>query len=396
MPRLPPPLRLLWPYGKRIYTLLTRLLAVATIRLSPLLGGELPTATAETIDDALADNSVLSHLVAPAEEVTRMPPIGCPLDLPAFAHQLRTRFAPQTVLELPGGRVLGPQRAVVSGNGTLLNGAVRYFGTSHAREHPVFLHPRTPPRASFEATLAVLASRGDGNYYHFLHDVLPRLSVLERARNVPAPDGWYLPLTASFQRELADLIGLPRARLVDSDAKVHMRAERLLVPSLPDLDLNHPAWATAFLRDRLLPTRGELVPARRIYVTRGAGRHSRTVRNEPELLDALVPLGFDVVDPSALLVAQQIRAFAAAEVIVAPHGAALANITFASPGATVVELFAPDFVQGCYWKLATTVPGLRYRYLVGAGRTLRHRQGQGVASDIQVEVASLIRMIQGA
>ena len=79
------------------------------------------------------------------------------------------------------------------------------------------------------------------------------------------------------------------------------------------------------------------------------------------------------------------RAFAEAEYIVGPHGAGLTNLAFAAPGAAVVELFARDYVNECFWALASTVEGLRYRYLVGDGSPIRSRRNRGVASDITVE-----------
>jgi capsular polysaccharide biosynthesis protein len=181
---------------------------------------------------------------------------------------------------------------------------------------------------------------------------------------------------------------------VDANTVPHIRAERLVVPTVPDLDLNHPSWAVDFVRDRLLAPDLGLVRGRRIYVTRGRSRHTRIVGDEDELLAALAPYDFTVVDPGALTVAEQIRTFAEAEMIVAPHGAALANLAFASPGATVVEMFPPDFVQGCYWKLSTCVPELRYRYLLGRGRSNKFRDTRGVASDIDLDVGSLVRMVE--
>jgi capsular polysaccharide biosynthesis protein len=148
-----------------------------------------------------------------------------------------------------------------------------------------------------------------------------------------------------------------------------------------------------YLRERLMPQPLDLVPGRRVYITRGRARHSRIVRNEDEVVAALAAeFGFVPVDPAALSVADQIRAFAEAETIVAPHGAALGNLAFAHPEATVVELFPPDYVQGCYWKISTCV-GMNYRYLVGSGRVLKHRESLGVASDIDLELASLIQMV---
>ena len=42
---------------------------------------------------------------------------------------------------------------------------------------------------------------------------------------------------------------------------------------------------------------------------------------------------------------EQVDAFAAAQVVVAPHGAALGNLVFCPPGVRVLELFAPRDVN---------------------------------------------------
>jgi len=393
--KLPPALRPLWPYAKRAYTATTRAVAPATIALSRRRGGVLPTRVAATIEAAASMGDALTvHTVAPAEDVRREPPAGDPPGLPTFAAQTRAHFAPLRVLELPGGRVLGPHRAVITRDGVLLHEVVRYFGAARPREHPIFLQPFGPPPSDHPGTVGVLASRGDGNYYHFLHDVVPRLALLDRCPEAGKPDVWYVPRRTRFQRELVELLDLPEDRLVDADAVPHLRAEHLVVPTLPDLDLNHPAWSTQYLRDRLLPAGARPISGRRIYVTRGSAPHTRILLDEPDVLAALDRFGFERIDPGAMSVVEQIRAFAEAEVILAPHGAALANLAFAGAGATVVELFAPDFVQGCYWKLATTVPGLRYRYLVGEGRVGRFREGLGVSSDIRIDVRSLNSVIE--
>jgi hypothetical protein len=80
---------------------------------------------------------------------------------------------------------------------------------------------------------------------------------------------------------------------------------------------------------------------------------------------------------------------------VGPHGGALTNLAFASPGASVVELFAPDYVQGCYWKLSDCVSGLTYRYLVGDGRPDRRGRMLGVDSDMTIDTAALLTLLDG-
>jgi hypothetical protein len=388
-------MRPLWPVAKAAYTRGTRAVAPLTGRLSRLRGGYLPVRSVSLIDQSVAGGDGRMWLAKPEAYVDRAIPAGEPERHPAFVAQAGEAIPRVAVGELPGGRVLGPHRAVIDERGAMIEELSTYWGTSRWREHPVFLHPFVESPLEVDGSLGVLAARGDHSYYHFLLDVLPRLAVMDTP-GVPAPDRWYVPLQRGFQREILELAGfLPGAEVVDSDLAPHVRAEALLVPGLPDTDLRTPRWAVDYIRERLRPSGLERVPGRRIYVTRGRERNNRTVTNEDEVVESLADRGFAVVDPGTMPVSEQIRTFGEAAWIVAPHGAALANLAFASAGASVVELFAPDYVQGCYWKLADCIDGLEYRYLLGTGRGPRDGQMNGVMSDITIDLAALGRALDG-
>jgi hypothetical protein len=345
------------------------------------------------VDESIADAGGRMWVARPEERVRRAVPNGEPPRHPKFVADADLVVPRVAVAELQEGRVLGPHRAVIAGDGTMIEEFSTYWGTTSWREHPIFLHPFPPPPLEVDGRLCVLASRGDHSYYHFLLDVLPRLGVLGAVEG-PEPSRWYVPLQRGFQRQILELAGLlPEMEIVDSDLEPHVRAERLLVPGLPDTELRTPPWTVSYIREQLRPAALERVPGRRIYVTRGSKRHNRIVRNEGQVVELLAGRGFTVVDPGTMPVAEQIRTFAEAEWIVAPHGAALANLVFASPGASVIELFAPDYVQGCYWMLADCVRGLGYRYLVGAGRPPRRGKMTGVMSDITIDLAALGRAV---
>jgi hypothetical protein len=395
--RLAPAQRPLWPYLKVAYTAGTRAVSPVTRAVSRRRSGWLPTRVAATAEDAVASGG-RSVEVRPPLVLERAAPDGLPAAHPILAAQRREEVPRVAVAILPGGRVMHPHAAVVTGDGALVAEFSPYFGTRRPSEHPLFLHPFTGPPVDVDEPVAVLASRGDANYYHFLLDVLPKLALLAEA-GVDTAGLLYAPLALPFQRELLVACGVDLDRVIDSARVPHLRARELAAAGLPDAHLRTPPWVVRFLRERLLPAD---VPATgRLYVTRGSRRHNRIVRNEQELLAALAPLGFTAVDPGALPLAEQIRLFAGAEAIVAPHGAALANLAFARPGTRVVELFPPDFVQGCYWKLADAV-GLDYRYVVGAGRTPRAtRLGRpdlmrGVASDIRIDPRSVVQALDSS
>ncbi len=61
------------------------------------------------------------------------------------------------------------------------------------------------------------------------------------------------------------------------------------------------------------------------------------------------------------------------------------------------ELFAPDYVNVCYWALACQVEGLRYRYLVSTGRAPKPgTEMMGVSSDLEVDLRSLAGLLDEA
>jgi hypothetical protein len=387
--RLPQAVRPLWPEIKIAYTRATRVIAPVSGVMSRARGGRLPQRAVQTVDDCAAAGTAEVWVARPPEEVVRDVPSGNPPLHPVFVGQARELIPRVAVADIPGGRVLGSHPVVIDARGTLIQEFSTYWGTESWREHPIFWHPFPGPPDHVDGRLGVLATRGDVSYYHFLLDVLPRIGVLEGTA-APTPDRWYVAQNQPFQREILELAGVTgHADVVDSTTHPHVRADSLLVPGLPDTELRTPAWAVANVRERLLPAGLEVEAGNRTYVTRGSERNNRVVANEAEVVGLLADRGFTVIDPGTMPVAEQIQTFGRAECIVAPHGAALANLVFASPGASVVELFAPDYVQTCYWKLADGVPGLAYRYLVGVGHPRGEKRNAGVMSDITVDLDAL-------
>jgi capsular polysaccharide biosynthesis protein len=328
--------------------------------------------------------------VAPVEIMGRALPAGLPADHPQFAAHRSARVGPNVVACVRNGRALDRYAAIITEDDTLLFDLSPYYGVRRPSQHPVFLRWHLPEVTRVPGSVGVLATRGSENYYHFLTDVLPRLELLRLAGM--APESFLVDRQTRFQRDLLDRLGLTADRCLGHDKYPHLQADELVVPSLPDDNLRTPRWIVPWLRAQFLPDT-VAPPHRRLYVGRGTARHTRRVDNEKELLGVLAPLGFESIDPGALSPAEQVRAFAEAECVVGPHGAGLTNLAFAPPGAGVVELFARDYVNECFWALADTVEGVRYRYLVGDGTPSRSRRNRGVASDITVDTTQVLRLL---
>jgi capsular polysaccharide biosynthesis protein len=384
--RLPSALRPLFPWIKTGVLHATQALSPLTRRLP---GGTPPRDAARSAADyASAHDGVEVTEVAAALDLHRPLPAGLPAHHPQF--EVHHHIAANVVATIRRGRVLTPYGAVMTGDDTLLFDLSPYYGVVTPSQHPVFLRCRPPAITDVAGSVGVLTTRGSENYYHFLTDVLPRLELMRRAG--VQPDAYVVNRSTRFQRDLLDHLGLTADRCLGDEKYPHVRADELVVPSLPDDRLRTPPWVVPWLRAQFLPA-DVRPPHRRLYVSRGAVPHTRRVDNEAELVAALEPYGFEVIDPGALSPAEQVHAFAEAEYVVGPHGAGLTNLAFAPPGAGVVELFARDYVNECFWALASTVEGLRYRYLVGDGSPVRSRRNRGVASDIKADTSQVLRLL---
>ncbi|MCK5891550.1 glycosyltransferase family 61 protein [Aeromicrobium sp.] len=391
MSKLPPRLQPLWPFAKRVHRLLTFAVGVVARRLRRLLGERaVPRGAVATVEGWAAhpDAGVVVHGLQPEAPLVREAPAGDPAGHWVFSRADRALVPPSFCLEVPGGTVVGDTGAVISRTGLLDAASSPYFGTASWREHPLFLRGCLPRVRRIEGDLLVLATRGSANYYHYLTDVLPRLGVYAEAVADPDPAPTILvPQGRGWQRTLLEIAGYGHLPVVEDAPDLAVRADRLFVPSIPNVLENAPASTVAWVREHLRP-RPEADPRpRRLYVTRGTQPNSRRVVREAELWALLEARGFEKVEPGGLSPQEQIDVFSAAEMIVGPHGAALTNLLFAPAGVTVVELFTASYVNQCYWSISRSIPGAHYEYLVD-GDAACHGPGSAmnaILADIEID-----------
>ena len=230
-------------------------------------------------------------------------------------------------------------------------------------------------------------------YYHWVLDVLPRLLFVERFDRLRG-----MPLIVQrgitqAQRESLQILGISPDRIIEFNGN-HWQVEQLYY-------VQHGTYAcptplhTQWLRERFAPH--SITRSRRLYISREDAARRRVV-NEPDLVRELVSYGFEVVTLSGMSFADQARLFNEAEIIVGPHGGGLTNAVFAKPGTTLIELFSPSYMNGCFWALANAC-GHRYGFTVG-----RQRRSGGCgapedahslqvnAEDIEVDIGKFLRL----
>ena len=258
--------------------------------------------------------------------------------------------------------------------------------------HPIFSRLRLPkPQALSGRTAIAVTPEAAGNYYHWLIDLLPRVSLLKPFGRPFDFDRLLINGSrASYETESLDALGIPADKITYVDASHRFHLAYAAVASMDHSAKVIAPWKIEALRNvrDTMPGHGT-IPGRRLYVSRKRAAVRRIV-NEADVETLLRDNGFTTVHLESCSWSEQVAMFGAAEVVLAPHGAALVNIAFCQPGTVVAEISTPAGYRDFFLQLAASA-GLTYRYLEarpkvpGAASSFRAMENE----DMTVELQSL-------
>ena len=204
----------------------------------------------------------------------------------------------------------------------------------------VILRRRLPRRRRIDARVAILNMRCSHNYYHWLLDVMGRIGTLRRGR--VAADFYLVDCVTPFQRNALAALGINEAQLIQPHFGLSLQAEELLLPCFPTavcLQTFRRELLQAFHRERMIvPVRPE---GQRLFISRRQA-NTRRLGNERDVVSFLREHGFETHCLEDYSLEQQCQLLQSAEMIVAAHGAGLANLIFARPDAAVIEIVQND------------------------------------------------------
>lgn len=249
----------------------------------------------------------------------------------------------------------------------------------------------TEPRVRLDdPSLLLVHNHWSSGYHHWMTEALVKLRFVDPSAHVVILPSSY----PAFARESLRLF--PCGGIVPLPNGHGAAASRVTVVENPlsgRYSQTHIDWlrsVTAGAVDRASP------PAR-LYITRQR-EQLRRVENEAEVIRALEPYDFRVIDPRDMSFFEQVVLFSRAEAVVSVHGAGLTNCIFMPEGARVLELYRALTVSApgmntCYWNLANAA-GLVYYYQFCA-----HGRHEGDRSDadrvnIVVDVEKLRRNVE--
>lgn len=281
-----------------------------------------------------------------------------------FQNELQKETPETFVVTIPEGRTWS-DCAVITPDDRILADISKVYAP--VEEHPIFRKWKLRPAKYVNSTVAVLAVlSGDHNYFHWMFEVLPRLEILlSSGINIDEIDYFFAnDCRYSFQKETLAMLGIPAKKIIECTKISHVKAKRLIVPSLPGNTFDIPSWVCDFLRKKFLHSEIESkFDRKRIYINRSDAKYRR-ILNETEVINFLGKLGFESVTLGSMTVAEQVKLFASADVIVSPHGAGLANLVFCQPETKIIELFPPGYAKPYYWFISNHIP-LDYYLLLG-------------------------------
>lgn len=216
----------------------------------------------------------------------------------------------------------------------------------------------TPPGnvTSLARAAVTMPWGGVTNYGHFVLDCLTGAALL-RDLDELADYPLVFPPLQDWQRRHLELLG---ADAVELDEAVY-RVDDLVFPSCMAHFLHTPNLGYRTVRERQLSARSARSSrfGTQIYISR-RGRTNRVMRCEQELEERLRDLGFTIVLPEHHSVDEQIEMFQGASTVVGSTGAAMANVLYCHPGASVFELRTPLMPSpwlrslcvliGCQWR----------------------------------------------
>jgi hypothetical protein len=205
--------------------------------------------------------------------------------------------------------------------------------------------PRSSP-SSHDVILPLIGDIASGkNYYHWMVDVLPRASVLQCLESDLRPTIVVPHNRNSFVDEslvlLDERYGIRDVSYCKSGQRLGFTNAYLAAYPLRDFGAVLPPALIQWMRDvfqteEISPRRRK----RRIYIRRDPSKGPRYVANEAELISVIADLGFEIVEPESMPVKSQAALFAEAKIVLAPHGAGLANTVFCRD-AHILELVSP-------------------------------------------------------
>ena len=205
------------------------------------------------------------------------------------------------------------------------------------------------------------------NYSFWLTEYLTRLIRVEKEIGLENltliyPEEWD---NIKYIVESLEIFNIEKIKIPEGH---HLFVENLIFPETRESTASFCPQHIILSRERLLleakNRNKNLETPKFIYITRGS-EIRRTVINEIEIQQFLSKNGFKIISFENLSFWEQILYMNNAEIVIANHGAGIANIMFMAQNKIILEFLEKDFANYAnpfpHWKLANSL-NIKYAY----------------------------------
>lgn len=245
-----------------------------------------------------------------------------------------------------------------------------------------------PTPIVYKGIIAYLSDPTYLNYYHWMCGTLPFLATYKKYMPLDHIDYFYIGEEGVSKFHLESLA---RAGISPDQILLNACTSDRILAGITNrfIGLNDPISYNSYIFTRELFSDflkcTSQKPERRIYVKRGKVAR-RQVVNEKLVLEFLGKNNFEIVQMDGKSIEEQARIFSSAEIIIAPHGAALTNLLFVSSETSIIEIMPYGYINNCFAVLASHA-GAKHFYL--QGRPTKASNSDSHSFDIEVDIHKL-------
>ena len=246
------------------------------------------------------------------------------------------------------------------------------------------------PGAGAKKKVALLGS-SQVSFYHFVTEVvgdwwfLKQMGYGERDFSALIVHGH----RKNWQEEILGMLRIPREKW-QYHFEVKERPVDLVLPYRTKGGAGGVApWMCDALWSELGGALASRAGTRKIYLSRKDAPRRRML-NETDLTERLKNIGFEVLQLDGMTIAAQQELLASARVVVAEHGAALTNIVWCQPNATVVDIHATAPGMPCF-KILAEQRGVRYIPIFVSQSEVLERDDWTIDADAIRRVLDVVR-----
>jgi capsular polysaccharide biosynthesis protein len=208
----------------------------------------------------------------------------------------------------------------------------------------------TPRRLiKIKGNTLLLAQGGSGytNYCHWLLDILPRLYLFLLSNNKKKLENIFLNKPNNVQKEMLIKFGFGDINFINSKKFKHIKVEKLIYCTHPNYQKGTimeahskiPSWIIKLIKNKLINKKKTKTLGNKIFIDRSDSKFSHCkLINNSFVKNYLFNKGFKIIKLSNLSFKKQIEIFNNSKLVIAPHGAGLANLIFCRKNTNVIEI----------------------------------------------------------